>query len=136
MHISRLLARNAPIAPGNVELMIHQVVETFQNSIAKYTHRKKLLLLMPCISIQNNGMNAKKIRKVSGEIGQAAKSNMPERRERMPGCIFFNWVNFYFKFQEPRSKIQIMRTKIEIRKSNKKSRNVNPKRKNMKTLNL
>jgi len=85
MHISRLFARNAPIAPGNVELIIHQVVDTFQNSMAKYIHRKKFLLLMPCISIQSNGMKAIKIRKVSGEMGQAAKSNMPERRERMPG---------------------------------------------------
>ena len=85
MHISRLFARNAPIAPGNVELMIHQVVETFQKSMAKYIHRKKFLLLMPCISIQNNGMKAKKIKKVSGEIGQAANSNMPESKERMPG---------------------------------------------------
>ena len=89
MLISKLFARNAPMAPGSVELMIHQVVDTFQMSMAKYTQRKKFRLLMPCSSIHKSGMKAMKMRKVSGETGQAAKSKIPESDERMPGCIFF-----------------------------------------------
>ena len=72
MHINKLLARNAEIAPGAVELMIHQVADAFHISMDTYTQMKKFLLLIPCISIHSSGMNAINIKKVSGDTGQAA----------------------------------------------------------------
>ena len=73
------------MAPGKVELMIHQVVDMFQINIATYVHIKKFLRLMPCISIHNNGTNATKIRNVSGETGQAAYASKPERIDNSAG---------------------------------------------------
>jgi hypothetical protein len=70
--MSKLFARKAAMPPGNVELIIHQVVDTFHISMATYVQRKKFLLLIPCNSIHNNGMNATKMRKVRGETGHDA----------------------------------------------------------------
>ena len=91
MVINKLLARKAAMPPGKVELMIHHVVDTFHINMDTYVQMKKFLLLMPCISIQNNGTKATKMRKVSGDTGHAANSNKPEANERMPGCILFNF---------------------------------------------
>ena len=47
MHINKLFARKAATAPTVVELMIHQVVDTFHTSMETYTQRKNFFLLMP-----------------------------------------------------------------------------------------
>lgn len=91
MHMSRLLASMAAMPPGTVEFMIHHVVDTFQMSIAKYVQRKNGLLFGFWSSSQNNGVNAMKIKKVSGETGQAAKSNTPDDIASTAGLILFMW---------------------------------------------
>jgi hypothetical protein len=44
---------------------------------------------MPCCSIQKSGIKPMKIKKVSGDTGQAANNNKPDRTERMAGWNFF-----------------------------------------------
>lgn len=77
-HINKLLARNAPAAPGGDAFHIHQVVDTFQMNMVTYVSQKNFFLLSTLVSNQSNGVHAINISNVSGDTGHAAKSKKPE----------------------------------------------------------
>jgi hypothetical protein len=87
IHINKLLAKNAAIAPGGDANHIHQVVLTFQINMARYKQPKYLALLIFKLLKCNSGINAKKIRKVNGDIGQAANNKKPAAMERIIGLL-------------------------------------------------
>jgi len=78
----------APIAAGEA-FHTHQVVPTFQISMARYTHPKKAARRMPCRSIHNKGTKAKKIKKVNGETGHAANKSNPLAADKRKRDKFF-----------------------------------------------
>ncbi len=76
----RLLTKNALIPPGIVLLAIHQVVSTFHNITVIKVYPKNFFQLVTCSVSLNMGSQAMKIRKVRGEVGQAAQRRRPPRR--------------------------------------------------------
>lgn len=79
--MSRLLARIAAMPPGKVELQIHQVAPAFQISIDRYAERKNFFLPGITSARYNSGTKPVNNKKVSGETGQEAHSNMPVAKE-------------------------------------------------------
>jgi hypothetical protein len=88
-HINKLLAIMAAILPISVEFQIHQVVLAFQMSMAKKLCQKKADFLSKLLATKSKGINPKKMRKVKGDIGQAAKSNNPDSRLALMDIVFF-----------------------------------------------
>lgn len=80
----------AATLPISVEFQIHQVVLAFQINSAIKLYQKKLVFFSIPSAIKRSGTNPKKIRKVKGDTGQAAKSRMPEKILKLKGMIFFN----------------------------------------------
>jgi hypothetical protein len=79
----------AAMLPISVEFQIHQVVLAFQISMAKKLCQKKADFFSIPSATKSKGINPKKMKKVKGDIGQAAKSNNPERRLALMDIVFF-----------------------------------------------
>lgn len=93
-HISKLLAAMAAILPTSVEFHIHQVLPIFQIKIAEKQYQKKCIFLVLFSAINNNGLNPKKIKKLSAETGQAANNIIPDNKLSPTEYLFFKEVNF------------------------------------------
>ena len=77
-HINSELITIAPIAPGAVAFQIHQMVPPLNTSIARKAYSQKLFLTGSLSATTNNGIQAKKIKNVSGDIGHAQTNNKPD----------------------------------------------------------
>ena len=79
----------AAMEPGPVEFQIHQVVSAFQVIIDKAHQPTKAHFRGCCCASRKSGMSAMNIKKVVGNGGHAAASNIPDANDKMRGCIFF-----------------------------------------------
>ena len=79
----------AATLPTSVEFHIHQVVKAFQTSIAIKEYRKNLFLLVTTDAIKSSGIKPAKIKKVSGDTGQAADNNKPDKMLKPANWSFF-----------------------------------------------
>ena len=70
----------AAMLPTSVEFQIHQVLPKFQIKIAEKQCQKKMDFLLLFSAIYISGQNPIKIKKVKGETGQAANSEMPDNK--------------------------------------------------------
>jgi hypothetical protein len=84
----------AAILPTSVEFHIHQVLPIFQIKIAAKQYQKKCIFLVLFSAIKNSGQIAIKIKKLSGETGQAANSIIPDKKLNPTKYLFFKEVNF------------------------------------------
>lgn len=78
MHIKKLLAMIAPMAPAAVEFQIHQVVPAFQINMLSKEKRKKRIWFASSSAINKRGTQATKISGVKPASGHAHTSNKPQ----------------------------------------------------------
>jgi hypothetical protein len=95
-HINKLFAIMAATLPISVEFQIHQVVLAFQINKARKQCQKKFDFFSITSAIKRRGTNPKKMRKVRGDTGHAAKSRSPEKILKLMGTIFFKSIGYYF----------------------------------------
>ncbi len=93
--MSKLLAMMAAILPMSVEFQIHQVVLAFQINKVKKLCQKNVDFFCRPSATNSKGVNPKKIRKVKGDTGQAAKSKKPDNKLAGIDIVFFK--TFFFK---------------------------------------
>ena len=85
MHMSKLFTMMASHAPSISAFQIHQVVLMFQVNVARYISPKNFIPLYSFRSINNNGINAKKMATVRFTVGHAIKNSKPESSDSKTG---------------------------------------------------
>jgi len=78
----RLLAIKAATEPASVEFHTHQVVNTFQTSMAVNVSKKKKRLFSTTSAKYSIGMKAINTKPVSGDSGHEAQSRVPDKTLR------------------------------------------------------
>jgi hypothetical protein len=89
MHINKLFAVMAAMVPTSVEFHIHQVVPVFQHNMAISICQKKVIFFMGEAARASRGIQAKKIKPVRVETGQAAINRQPANRVSAQRVIVF-----------------------------------------------
>jgi hypothetical protein len=69
----------AAILPTSVLFQIHQVVDAFQMINVMKEKPKNLFLFCVLSATNNKGINAMKIKNVSGDTGHDANNNTPDK---------------------------------------------------------